>query len=185
MTARSDIQYPQAYADATRAAIIQNARKTWAKQPLAQEVNKILLDNSRQNRPNEFLQGMLVSLEAYGKLSEKQMAVVIKSAADSAARKAVWAAERAAKAASQIHIGVVGEKCVIVLTVKHIVPMETAFGTNYLHICEDADGNVVIYKGKANGFPLKGETATVTATVFGHTERDGVPQTVIQRPKVK
>jgi hypothetical protein len=43
---------------------------------------------------------------------------------------------------------------------------------------------VVIYKGKSFDFPTKGNTATVTATVKEHGVRDGVKQTVIQRPKL-
>ena len=57
------------------------------------------------------------------------------------------------------------------------------YGTNYIHICEDEHKNVVIYKGKSYDFPLKGETATMTAVVKEHGVRDGVKQTVIQRPK--
>jgi hypothetical protein len=78
----------------------------------------------------------------------------------------------------------VGQKVTLTLTVVHIVVLDGAYGTNYIHICEDADQNVVIYKGKAIDFPLKGETATVTAVVKEHGVREGVKQTVIQRPKV-
>ena len=54
---------------------------------------------------------------------------------------------------------------------------------HYIHICEDAQANVIIYKGKAD-FPLKGETATIVATVKEHGLREGVKQTIIQRPKL-
>jgi hypothetical protein len=59
--------------------------------------------------------------------------------------------------------------------------MEGQFGTSYLHIMNDAQGNVVIYKGtKILGG--KTETLTVKATVKEHGERDGVKQTKIARP---
>ena len=34
------------------------------------------------------------------------------------------------------------------------------------------------------GFPCKGETATIKATIKDHGVRNGVKQTLIQRPKV-
>ena len=70
------------------------------------------------------------------------------------------------------------------LTVMHIIVLDGIYGSNYIHICEDDQQNVVIYKGKAADFPLKGETATIVATVKDHGVRDGVKQTIIQRPKL-
>jgi hypothetical protein len=81
------------------------------------------------------------------------------------------------------HIGTVGEKITVTLTTMHIVVLDGIYGTNYIFICEDADQNVIIYKGKSDYFPNKGETATITATVKEHGVRDGVKQTIIQRPK--
>ena len=46
-----------------------------------------------------------------------------------------------------------------------------------------ADGNVIIYKGDAKCFPNIDETGTVVATVKEHGVREGVKQTVINRPK--
>jgi hypothetical protein len=56
---------------------------------------------------------------------------------------------------------------------------------------EDADKNVVIYKGTSDavGWSLegqprgKGDSLTITATVKEHGVREGVKQTIIQRPK--
>jgi hypothetical protein len=101
-----------------------------------------------------------------------------------AAKKAEWASERAALDAKRDHLGTVGQKVTLTLTTVHIVVLDGIYGANYIHICEDADQNVVIYKGKSFDFPAKGHTATVTATVKEHGVRDGVKQTVIQRPKV-
>jgi hypothetical protein len=72
----------------------------------------------------------------------------------------------------------------VTLKVVHIIDIESNFGTIYINICEDADKNIIIYKGQAKGFPDKGETATIIATVKDHGVRDGVKQTVIQRPKL-
>jgi len=124
------------------------------------------------------------ALDTYGKLSEKQVLAVRKILADRAARKAEWADKQAALNAAREHIGEVGKKVTLTLTVKHLVVLDGLYGTTYLHICEDENQNVVIYKGNASGFPDKGETATIVATIKEHGVRNGVKQTVIQRPKL-
>jgi hypothetical protein len=78
----------------------------------------------------------------------------------------------------------VGQKVTLTITVAHVVVLEGMYGTNYIFICEDADQNVIIYKGKSDCMPGKGHTVTVTATVKEHGVREGVKQTVIQRPKL-
>jgi hypothetical protein len=54
------------------------------------------------------------------------------------------------------------------------------YGFSYINICRDADGNVVIYKGTQNWG--KGTEVACMATVKDHAVRDGVKQTIIQRP---
>jgi len=124
---------------------------------------------------NSFITSMAASIAQWGSLTNRQLDSVLSCFA------AIDRAE-SARANSQ-HIGSVGDKITLVLTVKHIVVIESQFGTNYIHICEDADHNAVIYKGKAQGFPRKNEIATIVASVKEHGLRDGVKQTIIQRPK--
>jgi hypothetical protein len=124
------------------------------------------------------------ALDTYGKLSEKQVFAVRKIFADRAARKAEWADKQAALNAAREHVGVVGEKVTLTITTKHVVEISTGFGGSLLSICEDDKQNVIIYKGISNAFPAKGETATIVATVKEHGVRNGVKQTVIQRPKL-
>ena len=69
------------------------------------------------------------------------------------------------------------------LTCVHTIALDSTFGTVFINICEDTDKNIIIYKGNAIGFPNKGETATIKATIKEHGVRNGVKQTVIQRPK--
>jgi hypothetical protein len=71
----------------------------------------------------------------------------------------------------------------LTLTTVHVVELDGFYGSTYIYICEDADKNTIIYKGTSNAMPAKGETATVVATVKEHGVREGVKQTVIQRPK--
>ena len=84
------------------------------------------------------------------------------------------------------HLGSVGEKLTVTLTVKHVVALDSIYGTSYIFICNDTtpEANVIIYKGTSRTFPDKGETATIIATVKEHGVRDGVKQTCIQRPKL-
>lgn len=77
----------------------------------------------------------------------------------------------------------------MVLTCRKIiqtkVPAFRGDWASYLWLCDDANGNRVCYFGSAFGsMPEEGETATVKAAVKAHGERDGVAQTIIQRPKL-
>ena len=82
------------------------------------------------------------------------------------------------------HLGALGDKVTLTITVEHIVVLESVvYGNNYITIARDEQGNVVTYKGRAR-IGRKGDTVTVKATVKEHTTYNGVKQTVIQRPKV-
>lgn len=87
------------------------------------------------------------------------------------------------------HIGQVGERLELTLRVVHVhqyqVQAFSGYGveSRYITICEDDNGNAVVYKG-SNMLEEKGWTIRVKATVKAHDERDGVRQTIIQRPKV-
>ena len=191
-TRMSNIEHPAAYNNAIKRNIIANAKLTFERTHADYDAILTAIDEGRVyddygnvSYTDKFMGSMASAYDTYGKLTEGQVNAIRKGIAARAARKAEWADERAALNAVRAHLGTVGEKGVtMTLTVVHIVVMESAFGTNYLHICEDADKNVVIYKGNASGFPVKGETATIKATIKEHGVRDGVKQTVFQRPKV-
>jgi hypothetical protein len=184
------IQNEAAYESAIKRNIINNAQKTWRlNTDRAEEIEDALnsgrTDNGYETRYNHgFMGSMALAFDTFGKLTPKQCAAVLKGIDALAARKAEWADKEAAQNALRAHVGVVGEKVTLTLTVKHIVALESRFGVNFIHICEDDQNNIIIYKGNASGFPLKGETATVIATVKEHGIRDGVKQTIIQRPKI-
>jgi hypothetical protein len=181
-----------AYAKATKARIIANANKTFCKtyEDFADiegflSSGRVYDDEGDFKCYKEGFVGSLASaLDNYGKLSEKQVLAVRKCIADRNARKAEWANKQALIDATRQHIGVVGEKVTITITCVHVVAIDSTYGTNYINICEDADKNIIIYKGYAIGFPCKGETATIKATIKDHGVRNGVKQTLIQRPKV-
>lgn len=121
-------------------------------------------------------------LVRYGAISDAQDAFLRKLLGQIDTR-AVVDAERAAKAAASQHVGVVGDRHRLVLSVRLVRSFESAYGIIWLHVCEDVDGNVVVYKGSKE-LAARGETVTVDATVTEHGEREGVKQTIIKRPKI-
>jgi hypothetical protein len=88
----------------------------------------------------------------------------------------------AARANSQ-HIGTVGDKITLTITVERIIVLESQFGTTFITLARDEQGNTIFYKGRTN-IGSKGDTSTIKAAVKEHTEYSGVKQTVIQRPKL-
>jgi hypothetical protein len=186
----ANVEHQQAWEAGRKRNILMNARKTWlANTPRALEILDAVeagrdYDNmGRTSYKEGFMGNMAFALDTYGKLTPKQSEAILKGIEARAARKAEWADKKAALDATRQHIGTVGQKLTVTLTTMHIVVLDGIYGTNYIFICEDADQNVIIYKGKSDSFPNKGETATITATVKEHGVRDGVKQTIIQRPK--
>lgn len=129
----------------------------------------------------DFFEAMRDNVNEWGGLTVAQTRAVMGMIARAEARVAGFAAKRAEEAAGSNWIGTVGERRDFTVTIRHIHTMEGQYGTSYLHIMNDAQGNVVIYKGtKLLGG--KTETLTVKATIKDHGERDGVKQTNISRP---
>jgi hypothetical protein len=192
ITVQTTIDNPVAYEKATKARIIANANKTFCKtyEDFADiesflAAGRIYDDEGNFKCFKEGFVGSLASAyDTYGKLSEKQVLAVRKCIADRIVRKAEWANKQAVIDAKKQHIGSIGEKVTLTLTCVHVVEIDGVYGTNFINICEDADQNIVIYKGNAAGFPCKGETATIKATIKDHGVRNSVKQTVIQRPKL-
>ena len=186
------IENPVAYENAVKRNIIANAQKTWrANTERAGEIESALIAGISYNDRGDFkgynegfIGSMAEAFYTYGKLSPKQNEAILKGIDARAARKAEWADKKAVVDATRAFVGTAGEKITLTLKVVHVVMLDGSFGTIYINICEDADNNTIIYKGNAKGFPEKGETATITATVKEHGVRNGVKQTVIQRPKL-
>jgi hypothetical protein len=87
------------------------------------------------------------------------------------------------KNATSAFVGAVGDKIEMILTIERVIPIDTQFGTTYINLCRDQQGNAVTYKGNSNIGEV-GEVSNVRATVKEHTVYNGVNQTIIQRPKV-
>lgn len=130
----------------------------------------------------EFYTKMRKSLEEWNRLTPAQEKTVLNMIVRAEERIAARAAAKEAKAASAKHIGVVGERRQFDLTIKFTTDYETDFGVTFVHVMEDADGNVVVYKG-SKSLGNKDDAISIKATVKEHGERDGIAQTIISRPK--
>jgi hypothetical protein len=191
------IENPAAYDAAVKRRIIANAQITWRKNTeRAEEIESVLDDgrlynNGRVSYAEGFMGSMAKAYDTYGKLTPNQCAAILKGIDARAARKAEWADKQAALNASRQHLGETGQKLTLELTIKKVIEIEgMAFsrydsGLSYLFIMEDADQNVVIYKGRSGALMEldEGDTVSLTATIKEHGVRNGVKQTIIQRPK--
>ena len=124
---------------------------------------------------NDFLRSSAINLAQWGNLTDRQLEAVESAFA-------VIDRIEAARANSQ-HLGAVGDKVTLTITVERVIVLETQFGTNYITIARDEQGNAVTYKGRIN-IGDKGDTNTIKASVKEHTVYNGIKQTAIQRPKI-
>lgn len=192
------IENPVAYERAIHRNILANAQLTFSRTyPEFREILDFIAAGRKYHDGNVcgYEEGFLGSLahayDTYGKLTPNQVSAVLKSIEKRNARRAEWADKKAALDAKRQHVGTVGEKITLALTIRHIVTLDGMYGTSFIYIMEDAEQNVVIYKGNSSvvGWTPEGEvrgagdTLTITATVKEHGVREGVKQTVIQRPK--
>lgn len=130
----------------------------------------------------EFRIKMMQSELEWGRLTKGQEQAVLRMIDKAKERLAARDAEKAEKRATAKHIGTVGERREFTLSVKFTTEYETQFGTTFVHVMEDADGNVVVYKG-SKMIGGKGDQIIIKATIKEHGVRDGIAQTIISRPK--
>jgi hypothetical protein len=179
-----------AYERAVHGRIIANAQKTWRlNTPRHQEIEDAIMSGRGQSDryttySEDFIGNMAKAFDTWGKLTENQSAAILKGIDFRTARKAEWADKKAQEGAQKEFVGVVGEKITLYLTVRHIVDLEGAYGWSGIFICTDQHNNTIIYKGTSGCMPAKGQNVRITATVKEHGVREGVKQTVIQRPKL-
>lgn len=141
------------------------------------EANSVVLARlTAYEGSNEFLNSFTATLAQWGTLTPRQLEAV----------ESCFATIDRLEAArlNSKHIGAVGDKATMTLTIERIIVLESQFyGVNYITIAQDEHGNVVTYKGRTD-IGNKGDITTVKASIKEHTEYRGVAQTVIQRPKV-
>lgn len=82
------------------------------------------------------------------------------------------------------HIGEVKDKITLEVSVKRKAVLHTDFGMTTLYVFEDVVGNVIVtYYSGSKWRASIGDTGTLTATIKGHDEYDGVKQTKLTRAK--
>lgn len=95
-------------------------------------------------------------------------------------RKAAFEAKKATTA----HVGTVGARMDFTgLKVIKIHSFDSQFGTTFINIFEDANGNELIWKTGGSSFNV-GEIVNLKGTVKEHGERNGAKQTILSRCKV-
>lgn len=113
--------------------------------------------------------------------------------------RAAWselvAQSRAYDAARSTHVGEIGKMTNLSdLTIEHIAGYVGAFGTVWTYVMKDATGNVLVYKGskrferqvgkwQTEGY-RKGEKVAMRCKIKAHAERNGVRQTILERPSL-
>lgn len=121
------------------------------------------------------------NLFKYGKMSEKQVALVFKLEQD-VKERALEMAKREAEGKASKHYGEVGERIRDhELEVVFCKAFESNFGWFHIVKFKDNNGNFFAYKGSVD-FP-KGYKCIAAFTVKEHSEYRGEKQTVIQRIK--
>jgi hypothetical protein len=123
---------------------------------------------------------MALALDDWGSLTPGQEAACRRILTDDAAKKA----ERLAADANSRWVGEIKQRLDFTVTLQGTFDYETDFGTVFGHIMKDQDGNVILYKGSNRLDAKRGDTFTVKATVKKHDERNGVQQTIVNRPKM-
>jgi hypothetical protein len=174
------IERPEAYEAARTARIHANAAKTRREAFRAlpdHEAIAAFLAGKEFDKPGSFLGKMDASLQEWGNLTDGQLNAVRRIMADQDVKKAEW---KARDAQSQF-VGQVGQRIEIDAVVTWVTGFETQFGWTNVTGLRDAAGAIFIQKGAF--VADKGERVTGKATVKAHNERDGVKQTIIQRPK--
>lgn len=145
------IENEVAYEAATARRIKENARKGREKRWLAEDSTRADLCSAIREKAwdsgSKFWNSMVSQIDEWGSLSEKQEAACRRSLDQDETRKAERiAAKRAADAAS-VHVGKIGERREFTLKLRNVVELESQYGITFVHIMNDADGNVVVYKG--------------------------------------
>ncbi len=78
------------------------------------------------------------------------------------------------------HVGTIGERLTLTLTVERIYSIEGRYGVTAIHTMRDTAGNVVKWFASKESLH-EGDTYTVTGTVKGHGEYKGTAETTLTR----
>lgn len=174
-----------AYDNAVHSYIIMNAQKTFYRTyPDAGDLVNFI---ASQASFSTFYASLYDAFNRFGKLTEKQVMVARAGLEKAKARIQKREEDKQALNANRQWLGQEGEKLTVDVAVRKIIPISTVYGTSYIFIFEDEAKNVLIYRGNSKALydVCEGDSVKLEATVGKHSVRDGVKQTIIQRPKLK
>ena len=138
-------------------------------------------------RYGDFLDKMRNAIDEWGGLTDGQHVAVRKCYQRAQENSRERAERRLAKIENERstskHVGIINTRREFTLICEKQFSFDGTYGTAYINICKDEEGNVVVYKG-SNAW-TENMTIVVVATVKAHEHRDGIAQTIIARPKIK
>ena len=142
---------------------------------------RIVLDMiEAKSGSSDFWTSLAISVQKYGKPTEKQHLAVLRIIAEAKARKA----ERlATEAATSQHVGTVGQRHEFAVSCSFATYFEGVYGRTYIYGFKDGSGNVVVAKLTRPIDVSRGDNVTFSAYVKAHGEREGVKQTMVNRIK--
>lgn len=173
-----EVEHPEAYEAAIKRNIINNAKTTFLKREQAGEVVAWLMDNAIRST---FAQSLLDGYNSFGKLTEGQFAAVLRCIEKDKQKQAEWKANRLAESAKSDYVGEVGKRIAISAKIVHVIELDGYYGTSWIHLMDDENGNRLVYKG-SSFIGDKGDSVKMMAGVKEHQLRDGCKQTVLARP---
>ena len=183
-----------AYEAAIKAKIKENAattreRKWFANDDRAKEIWDFVRHNAHNN---DFLGKMWDSIMEWGALTENQRNAVVRTMDAQAERKAKMQAENAKSS----YVGEIGDRmsfdCEVIFRVAK--PNPYGYSSNdgaciihhqeftYIVGMKQGDDMIIYFGSGKLGHAKKGDTVKFDAKIKKHDMRDGVRQTIIQRP---
>lgn len=135
-------------------------------------------------RDLQIIRDIVGALVRYGNLTDKQWPLLrrlVEAMDGEEQRLRDLAAQREAEKAASQYVGSIGDRITIEGTIVFRTSYETRYGVTHVTGIKDGAGNVYIQKGVFIG--EKGDSVSLKATVKDHSEREGVKQTIISRPK--
>lgn len=93
-------------------------------------------------------------------------------------------AREAAKRPESQHVGQIGDRMDLTVTVHRVIVVEGNYGTTGIHKMTDQAGNELVWFATSGSWLEEGSSYVIKATVKAHDEYQGRKQTVVNRAKV-
>lgn len=150
-------------------------------------VMAIVQENTAKHRNPGYFESLLSALDRFGSWTEAQERTVKQAIVQRGIRDAEYknrTLHANAIFANSKHVGAIGERRVFALKL-HIVRHYTGrFGDGWVNVCMDDQCNMIVCIGGQKLGSEPGEIFTLKGTVKAHEDRDGLKQTLINRPVV-